>query len=125
MAQLNSNPHAQLSEFDSDLLGNGFHIFSKSKAKIKGFYPGDFQKCDELSINGLKEGDRVTIRAFFVTQMMPVFKADGGYNDLEVEHIENDVIYGNILTVLPPQFPLAKDTTIELSIDEILKKQSR
>lgn len=108
-------------EYHADLEEDGFHIFSKKKSKIKGFYPKEFPKYDEeIDINSLKERDIVTIRVFFLVSRDPVFRADGGYIDLEIEFIEGETIWGNILTELPPQFPLAKGTSIELSIDEIL-----
>ena len=112
------------SEFNKDLEREGFHIFSRINAKIKGYYPEEFPKENnkELDIKDLAEGDLVTIRVFFAVSKFPVFQADGGYIDLEIELIEDGIIYGNILTELPVNFPLAKNTTIELSIDEILKK---
>jgi hypothetical protein len=112
------------SEFNKDLKREGFHIFSKKNAKIKGYYPEEFPKENnkELDIKDLVEGDLVTIRVFFVISKFPVFQADGGYIDLEIELIEDGIIYGNILTELPAKFPLAKNSTLELRIDEILKK---
>ncbi len=108
-------------EYHSDLKEEGFHIFSKKKSKIKGFYPKEFPKYDEeIDLSSLKKGDIVTIRVFFLVSRVPVFRADGGYVDLDIEFIDGETIWGNILTELPPQFPLAKGTSIELSIDEIL-----
>jgi hypothetical protein len=108
-------------EYHADLKEEGFHIFSKKKSKIRGFYPKEFPKYDEeIDISTLKEGDIVTARVFFLVSRDPVFRADGGYVDLEIEFIDGETIWGNILTELPPQFPLAKGTSIELSIDEIL-----
>ena len=46
--------------------------------------------------------------------------ADGGYMDLEVEHIEDDKVLAVILTELPEQFPLEKDDSIEVFEEEIL-----
>ncbi len=117
-ASTNLNPHK---EFNADLEENGYHIFSKIKSKKKGFYPDKFPKYDDIDISNLNEGDVVIIRIFFLISTSPVLRADGGYVDVEVESIENDIIWGNILTKLPDSFPLAKDTTIELNIDEILK----
>lgn len=109
------------SEFNGDLENEGYHIFSKKKSKIKGFYPSDVpHDNEEIDITDLKQSDCVTIRVFFLVSKVPLFRVDGGFLDLEIELIEGDVIYGNILTELPDHFPLAKGTTIELSIDEIL-----
>ena len=108
-------------EYHADLEEEGFHIFSKRKSKIIGFYPKEFPTYDEeINLSNLKKGDIVTIRVFFLVSKDPVFRADGGYIDLEIEFIDGETIWGNILTELPPQFPLAKGTSIELSIDEIL-----
>ncbi len=108
-------------EYHADLKEEGFHIFSKKKSKIKGFYPEEFPKYDdEIDLSSLKAGNVVTIRVFFLVSRDPVFRADGGYIDLEIEFIDGETIWGNILTELPPNFPLAKGTSIELSIDEIL-----
>lgn len=110
------------SEFNTDLEKEGYHVFAKNKSKIRGFYPNDVP-CDyeEIDIIDLKKGDCVTIRVFFLISKVPVFRVDGGYVDLDIESIENDTIYGNILTEMPVHFPMAKGTTIELSIEEILQ----
>jgi len=114
------------SEFNSDLKEEGFHVYSRNKSKIKGFYPKEFPSYDkEIDISKLEEGDFIIIRVFFLISKFPVFKADGGLIDLEIESIIDDVIYGNILTKLPDHFPLAQGTTIELSIDEIIKTISK
>jgi hypothetical protein len=47
-------------------------------------------------------------------------KIDGGYIDLEIEHIEEDHVMGLILIQLPPRFPLQKGDTLEIYEDEIL-----
>ena|GEM_PF-2399895 len=108
-------------EYHADLKEDGFHIFSKKKSKIKGFYPEEFPKYDdEINLSSIKTGDIVTIRVFFLVSRGKVFRADGGYIDLEIEFIDGETIWGNILTELPSHFPLAKGTSIELSIDEIL-----
>ena len=121
MAPIKNKNEDLFLEYHTDLEEEGFHIFSKKKSKIRGFYPKEFPKYDdEIDINSLKEGDIVTIRAFFLVSRDLIFRADGGYIDLEIEFIDGETIWGNILTELPPQFPLAKGTSIELSIDEIL-----
>ena len=118
----NSQNNNLFTEYHADLEEEGFHIFSKKKSKIRGFYPKEFPKYDvDIDLSSLKKGDIVTIRVFFLVSRDPVFQADGGYIDLEIEFIDGETIWGNILTELPPQFPLAKGTSIELSIDEILK----
>ncbi len=112
------------SSFDLDLETDGFHIYNKDKAKTNGFYPSKIpDDFHNLSISDINIDDIVTIRAYFVISKKPIYKIDSGKIDLQVECIDNDIIFGNILTELPSNFPLAKDTTIELDINEILYKQ--
>lgn len=114
-----ANRHEQ---FFSDLANEGFHIFSRSNAKITGHYPNAFPSFPELDIANIAEGDTVTVRAFFSTSKVAPSKIDSGHMDLEVEHVDRDTqtIFGNIVTKLPPGFALAAGTTIELSLDEVL-----
>ncbi len=122
MAINKSQNNNLFAEYHADLEEEGFHIFSKKKSKIKGFYPEEFPKYDEeINLSNIKAGNVVTIRVFFLVSREPIFRADGGYIDLEIEFIDGETIWGNILTELPSQFPLAKGTSIESSIDEILK----
>lgn len=48
--------------------------------------------------------------------------ADGGYWDLEVEHIEGETVFGVIQTQLPKEFPLQAGDSLEIYADEILYK---
>ena len=112
------------SSFDSDLNNHSFHIYNKDKAKIKGFYPSKIpDDFHNLTISDINIDDIVTIRAYFLILKKPIYKIDSGKIDLQVECIDNNTIFGNILTELPSNFPLAKGTTIELDINEILYKQ--
>ena len=70
----------------------------------------------------LKIGDVVTVRAFFKVGSGNNIRADGGYLDLEIEHIEDDSVFGVIMTELPKGFALQKGTSLELFKDEILYK---
>ena len=51
----------------------------------------------------MREGDMITVRAFFPIGKGTMPRVDGGQIDLEVEFIDQDagVICGNILTELP------------------------
>jgi len=111
--------------FFEDLTDDGFHIFSREHAKTQGFYPNQFPEYPEVDLSGIKEGDRITIRAFFAMDKTATPRVDGGHVDLEVEHIDYDAttIFANILTDLPPTFALAKNTSIELAFDEVLSVQ--
>jgi hypothetical protein len=119
MSNQKNNPTA---EFEADLEKDGFHIFSKIKNKIPSFYPSKFSDYELMPIEALKPDDRITIQAFFVISKQPFLQIDSGQIDLEIELIENDTIWSKIVTELPDAFPLAKGTTIALSIDEILYK---
>jgi hypothetical protein len=109
-------------EFFDDISKEGFHIFSRRHAKTSGFYPNEFPSYPEIKISKIKVGDAITIRAFFPTSKAAKPRIDSGYIDLEVEHLDRDAktLFGNILTELPPTFALAKGTSIELDIDEVL-----
>ena len=49
-------------------------------------------------------------------------RADGGYVDLEVEHVEDNSVFAVILTELPDEFPLKTGETKEIFEEEILYK---
>ncbi len=109
--------------FFDDLTEEGYHIFSRRCGKIQGFYPSSFPSYPELEISDLKEGDTITIRAFFPTSKTTKPKIESGHIDLEVEHVDHETkkVFGNILTKLPATFALSKGTSIELDLDEMLR----
>ena len=108
--------------FVTDLNENGFHIYSRESANTPGFYPPPRLDYPEIDLSNLKEGHRITVRAFFCVGKVPEANIDSGLMDLEVEHVdcEKKTLFGNILTELPPEFALAKNTSIELAFDEVL-----
>jgi len=65
-------------------------------------------------------GDKITVRVFFRVGTGEDIRADGGYIDLEVEHIEDDSVSAVVLTQLPKEFSLAKGYSIEIYEEEIL-----
>ena len=99
-----------------------YHIFSLKNARIPGYYPNKFPDYPGVSLKNLKIGDGITIRVFFRIGAGDNVRADGGYLDLEVEHIENDHIFAVILTELPEEFSLGTGDSIELYEEEILHK---
>ena len=113
--------------FFDDLTENGFHIFSRHHAKTPGFYPNAFPSFPKLDIPDIKENDKIAIRVFFSMSKTAKPQIDSGHINLEVEHIDHDAkkVFGNILTELPATFTLAKGTTIELDLDEVLFVQDR
>ena len=99
-----------------------YHIFSFENPKNPNYYPNDFPDYPGVNLPDLKIGDVVTVRAFFKVGSGKNVRADGGYLDLEIEHIEDDSVFGVIMTELPKGFALQKGTSLELFKDEILYK---
>ncbi len=122
--KFNANDHQA---FFNDLSENGFHIFSRQHAENQGYYPNPFPPHPAIRIGDVQENDIITIRAFFSTSKKTMAPIDSGHIDLEIEWVDRDAesIFGNILTELPQAFALAKGTTIELGIDEVLSVQGR
>jgi hypothetical protein len=113
--------------FFNELAEDGFHIFSREHAQQPGFYPNAFPSYPEIDMADIKEGDKITIRAFFTMSKTPRPQIDSGSIDLEVESVDLDSkkLFANILTELPATFPLSQGTTIELHVDEVLFIQDR
>jgi hypothetical protein len=110
-------------DFYSDIVEDGYHLFSLKKAKINGFYPSRFPDYPGVELNQLKVGDRITVRAFFPIDTGGHMQVDGGYIDLEIEHVESDHVFAVILTQLPEAFALDTGESIEVWEDEILYKK--
>ena len=87
-----------------------------------GFYPSALPSPPELQISDIKEGDIIVIRAFFAASKAAVPRIDSGHIDLELEYVDREAktLFGNILTEPPARFTLAKGTTIEFDLDEVL-----
>ncbi|MDH5299614.1 MAG: hypothetical protein OEV91_11400 [Desulfobulbaceae bacterium] len=111
-----------MEDFYSDIEENGYHIFSRTCARIKGFYPNQFPDYPGVRLKDLKVDDHITIRAFFPVGSGATLRVDGGYIDLEVEHIDSDHLFGVILTELPEGFALETGSSLEIREDEILYK---
>ena len=109
-------------EFFHDVTENGFHIFSRRHASNAGFYPSALPAYPDLQIADINVGDTITIRAFFPASKAARPRIDSGHIALEVEYVDADRknVWGNIITELPATFALAKGTSIELSLDEVL-----
>lgn len=106
--------------FLKDIEEDGYHIFSRKYAKIPGYYLSEFPEYPGAKISDLSVGDQITVRAFFKIGTGKSERIDGGYIDLEIEHIEEDHVMALIVTQLPSNFPLQTGSTIELFEDEIL-----
>jgi hypothetical protein len=89
-------------------------------AKVPDYYPSEFPDYPGVSRSELRIGDTITIRVFFRIGDGEDIRADGGYIDLEVEHIDDDKILAVILTELPGEFPLGSGESIDVFEEEIL-----
>ena len=116
----------KFAEFYKQVVDEGFHIFGREYACQPGFYPNEFPSFPEYDTMDVNVGDRVTIRAFFAVGKGSKPVIESGEIDLEVEcvEVETDTVFANIITELPSNFSLTKNTTIELHIDEILQVHS-
>ncbi|MFN0198721.1 MAG: hypothetical protein ACKVT0_18395 [Planctomycetaceae bacterium] len=114
-------------EFFDDVDENRYHIFSRRNAAKPGFYPNAFPAYPEIAIEDVCEGDQITVRTFFAVGRSKPPRIDSGEMTLEVESVDREAktLFGNILTELPATFALAKETTIELDIDEVLFVHNR
>lgn len=108
--------------FFKEIIEEGYHIFNLENAKNPNYYPNDFPDYPGVNLRDLKIGDVVTVRVFFKVGSGKNIRADGGYLDLEIEHMEDDSVFGVIMTELPKGFALQKGTSLELFKDEILYK---
>ena len=115
-SKLNSFP------FFKEILEQGYHVFSMENAKLPDYYPNKFPDYPGVNLQHLSVGDVFTIRVFFRIGSGENVRADGGYLDLEVEHIEDDTVFGVIVTQLPKEFPLQAGDSLEIYPDEILYK---
>lgn len=106
--------------FYTDIVEDGYHIFSLKSIKIPNFYPNKFPNYPGVALNELSIGNRVTIRVFIRVGSGEPAKINGGLIDLEVELIDSDHIFGVILTKLPAGFPLETGSSLEVAEDEIL-----
>lgn len=122
MKVLKFPPKTDNGPFFKEIIEEGYHIYSLDNAKIPNYYPNDFPDYPGVDFRDLKIGDVVTVRAFFKVGSGKNVRADGGYLDLEIEHIEDDSVFGVIMTELPKGFALQKGTSLELFKDEILYK---
>lgn len=108
--------------FFKEILENGYHVFSMENAKLPDYYPNKFPDYPGVDLQELHIDDIVTIRVFFRIGAGKNVHADGGYLNLEVEHIEGEAVFGVILTQLPKEFPLQAGDSLEIYPDEILYK---
>ena len=75
-----------------------------------------------MNLKDLKIDDVITIRVFFGIGKGQNVRIDGGEIDLQIEHIDEESVMANILTILPETFPLCAGETIEVYEEEILYK---
>ncbi len=110
--------------FFKDVLDEGYHVYSLEEAKLKDYYPNKFPDYPGVLLKDLNVGDVITIRVFVKIGTGKNVRIDGGYVDLEVEHIEDESVFGVIMTALPDKFPLKKAESLEIFQEEILYKSN-
>jgi len=110
--------------FFKDVLEEGYHIYSLEDAKLKDYYPNKFPDYPGVLLKDLNVGDVITIRVFVKIGTGKNVRIDGGYVDLEVEHIDEQSVFGVIMTALPDKFPLKKGESLEIFQEEILYKSN-
>jgi len=106
--------------FFDDIVEDGYHIFSLKNAKIPNYYPNEFPAYPSVPIKDMKIGDKITVRVFFRVGEGDEIRADGGYIDLEVEHLVDDSVSAVIVTQLPKEFSLGTGDSIDVYQEEIL-----
>lgn len=107
-------------EFYKEIENDGYAIFSKIKARQKGYYPTELPKFDDIDISDIKPDDVLKIRTFIKIGQDSNYRVDSGLIDVEIEFVDGKEIWGCILTKLPPTFPIQKGNSIELDINELL-----
>lgn len=120
MPTINRPPQQPDSPFFEDIITFGYHIYNLKNVKIPNYYPNKFPNDIGVSLKDIKVGDMITVRVFFKVIDGEEISADGGYMDLEVEHIEDDKVLAVILTELPEEFTLEAGGSIEIFEGEIL-----
>lgn len=119
--QFPTNPED--SQFFKDIIEDGYHIFSLKNAGIPDFYPNEFPDYAGENLNNLQVGDEITVRVFFRVGGDEDVRVDGGYLDLEIEHIEDKQLTGVIITQLPEGFALSTGRSLGILEEEILYKR--
>jgi len=109
-------------EIEAEIEKNGYHILNKSKAKIKGNYPNEFPLYKE--IENVKVGEVYAIRAFVKNKRDGIERVDSGLIDVHIMSIDERDFTAAILTLLPPNFPIAKGQKIKVTDDQLLFKQN-
>jgi hypothetical protein len=106
-------------EIEKEIDEKGYHVLNQSLPANS--YPNPFPKNNNLK--EIKIGKSYTIRLFIKMQSGLMSRIDSGLIDIRiVNKTENDYT-GEILTLLPPNFPLAKGQNINITKDEILYEQ--
>ena len=111
--------------FFREILEHGYHVFSLKRAKLPDYYPNTFPDCPGVALRNLRVGEVIFIRGFFRVGAGAMLGAEGGLLDLEVEHIEEDKVFGVILTELSREFPLQTGDSLDAYPNEILNKAER
>lgn len=109
----------------AELRRGRYHFLSRSVAG-QNVHLNRFREHPAIVRAKLKEGSDITIRAFFAMNRTRKPRAQNRQIDREVEYVDavNRKWFAINLTELPATFPLARSTTIELDLDELLDMQT-
>ena len=108
------------SKIEEEINKKGYHILRKSFVK-NNMYPNEFPVYGD--IEHIRVGNRYTLRLFVKHRQNGVERIDGGMIDVKIRKQEGDNFSGEIITLLPDNFPLKKGDCINISKDEILFEQ--
>ncbi|HRX16110.1 MAG TPA: hypothetical protein P5123_07340 [Spirochaetota bacterium] len=108
------------SEIEQEINNKGYHILRKSFARKK-MYPNKFPDYDE--IEQILIGKIYTLRLFVKHKRNGTERIDGGMIDVKIIKNNNEEYSGELLTLLPPNFPIKKGDHLKICKDEILFEQ--
>lgn len=124
MKKVKSPSGKNVPAFINDIKEDGYHVFSLKNANIPNYYPAESPKYPGVCIRDLKIDDVISIRVFFGIGTGKNMRIDGGMIDLRIEHINENSVMAEVLTILPESFPLGSGHSIEVYEEEILYRAS-
>lgn len=106
-------------EVEKEINEKGYHILNLSLPS--NCYPNEFPKYKK--IDKIKIGKIYTIRLFIKVHPGLNSNIDSGLIDIKIISITSDGYSGEILTLLPNNFPLSKGQNLNIKMEEILYEQ--
>ncbi len=106
----------------SDIIEDGYHIFSRKNAKKPEFYQNEFPDYPGVKIKDIKQDDRVAIRILFLSGVDEYPQTESELVEMEVVFVDDDSIVAEVMTELPDEAPLERYDSLELYEEDILYK---